>query len=51
MENLYGLTYFPWGNSKLVADDEIRKKYIKALQSADAGELGPLISFAQWSDQ
>ncbi len=50
MEKLYSLAYFPWGNSKLVADDEIRKTYIKALQHADQGEMGPLMSFAQWSD-
>ena len=50
MEKIYGLSYFPWGNSNLVANDEIRKRYIEALKKADAGETHDLIIFAKWSE-
>ena len=35
-----------WGANLGVSRDELRQRYIAALRAADAGDLGPLISFA-----
>lgn len=47
LEKLYDQNYFNWGGSSLVKNDELRKKYIASLKSADKGSLEALIAFAQ----
>lgn len=46
MESVFNLSPFSWHRSTIVKADTIRKKYIKALKSADAGDINPLIQFA-----
>lgn len=36
-----------WGSGNLVAVDELRKRYVTALQSADREDIGPLMAFAR----
>jgi Fic-DOC domain mobile mystery protein B len=38
---------FSWGSSYLVKEDNVRKAYLKALKSADRGELKPLLLFSR----
>ena len=38
---------FSWGGRRLTNTSELRSSYISALQSADKGDLGPLIEFAR----
>ena len=38
---------FSWGSSSLVKEDNARKSYLKALKSADRGELKPLLLFSR----
>jgi hypothetical protein len=38
---------FSWGSSYLVKEDNVRKSYLKALKSADCGELKPLLLFSR----
>jgi Fic-DOC domain mobile mystery protein B len=38
---------FSWGSSYLVKEDNVRKAYLKALKSADRGELNPLLLFSR----
>ena len=46
---LYGheLPRLTWGNSDLTNENDVRKEYITALRSADAGDFAPLIAFAR----
>jgi hypothetical protein len=36
---------FEWGRGSLVAANELRARYIAALQAADAGDCQPLLVF------
>jgi len=47
MEHVFGLEAFNWHRSAPYSPQEIRKKYIYALQCADEGMIDPLIEFAQ----
>ncbi len=47
MESVFGKEIFSWHQSNMVKADSIRKKYIKALQKADNGDIKPLIDFAK----
>ena len=47
LEKLYLIKYFTWSSSNLVKANEIREKYIKALQQADNQNYEPLIAFAK----
>jgi len=38
---------YSWGSSSLVKEDNARKSYLKALKSADRGELKPLLLFSR----
>lgn len=42
-----GATMFSWGASSLTTEGETRRAYIKALQSADRGDIKPLLAFAR----
>ncbi len=47
MESIFGENIFSWHHSDMVKADETRKIYIKALKSADNGNIKPLLEFAQ----
>ena len=47
LEKLYQTKYFTWSGGNLVKANEIREKYIKALQQADNQNYEPLIVFAK----
>lgn len=47
VEKIFDGTYFSWGGSELITDNEIRKRYIHALQEADRGSYDSLIAFAR----
>lgn len=47
LEKLYQTKYFTWSSSNLIKANEIREKYIKALQQADNQNYEPLIEFAK----
>ncbi|MFO7699155.1 MAG: mobile mystery protein B [Acidimicrobiia bacterium] len=36
-----------WGSDLDVPTDELRRRYLSALRTADTGDLGPLVSFAR----
>ena len=38
---------FSWGKTTLQDPGEVRQRYIKALQTADAHDIGPLLVFAR----
>ena len=38
---------FEWGRGSLVAANELRARYISALQAADAGDCQPLLAFLE----
>lgn len=38
---------FEWGRGSLVATNELRARYIAALQAADAGDFRPLLAFLE----
>lgn len=38
---------FSWGKTNLQDAGEVRQRYIKALQTADAHDIGPLLEFAR----
>lgn len=42
-----GQERFSWGSTQLRDADDIRRRYIDALQAADNQDLGPLIEFAR----
>ena len=46
MESIFDQEPFTWGQTNLVKANETRKMYIKALQKADAGDISPLLDFA-----
>ena len=47
MTKLFNKPYFTWGHSNLVKANEVREKYINALQEADNQNFAPLIAFAK----
>jgi Fic-DOC domain mobile mystery protein B len=47
MESIFGGEIFNWHKSNMIKANKIRKKYIKALQDADNGNIAPLIHFAK----
>lgn len=47
IESIFKQDVFTWHQSNMVKADDIRKKYIKALQKADNGNIKPLITFAK----
>ena len=42
-----GRPMFTWGRDEIVAAGEVRRRYIAALQAADAKDLGPLLAFVR----
>lgn len=38
---------FAWGSADLVRAGDFRRRYIDALQAADAQDIGPLLAFAR----
>ncbi len=42
-----GRDAFSWGSNLQVPTEELRQRYIAALRSADAGDVGELVSFAR----
>ena len=38
---------FTWGAGNLVADGEVRQRYLAALRAADAKDYGPLLAFVR----
>ncbi|PID91000.1 MAG: cell filamentation protein Fic, partial [Bacteroidetes bacterium] len=47
LEDVLGKTRFSWGSSDLTNAGNARNEYIKALRSADNGDLEPLKSFVR----
>lgn len=41
----FGEPPFTWGEGDLIADGEVRSRYIAALRAADARDYGPLLNF------
>ena len=46
MQFIFSKEPFNWQRSNMVKADRIRTTYIQALQSADKGNIGPLVEFA-----
>jgi Fic-DOC domain mobile mystery protein B len=46
-KNRCGVAAFTWGSANLSDQGEDRDRYIRALQSADAGDYAPLIAFVR----
>lgn len=46
-EKIFGAAPFSWGSQNQVQPNETREIYIKALQSADQGDVQPLLDFAR----
>jgi hypothetical protein len=42
-----GQPRFSWGSQSLVDAGDTRKRYIAALQAADARDIAPLLAFAR----
>ena len=42
-----GYEMLPWGKANLTKEGDVRRAYIKSLQVADAGDIEPLVAFAQ----
>ncbi|HFX17856.1 MAG TPA: cell filamentation protein Fic, partial [Flavobacteriales bacterium] len=47
MTIIFGQEFFSWHQSNMVAPDEVRQAYIKALKQADKGHIKPLLDFAK----
>jgi Fic-DOC domain mobile mystery protein B len=43
----HGAKRFSWGAGNLVADGEVRQRYLAALRAADARDYGPLLAFVR----
>lgn len=43
----HGVARFTWGAGNLVADGEIRQRYLAALRAADARDYAPLLAFVR----
>jgi Fic-DOC domain mobile mystery protein B len=46
IEHLGG-TCFSWGGGKIMGVSQLRERYVAALRSADAHDIGPLLAFAR----
>lgn len=46
-EKIFGNQVFSWGESKISASGELRRKYLEALRKADQGQYHDLIAFAR----
>ena len=42
-----GASRFSWGAGNLLADGEVRQRYLLALRAADARDYGPLLAFVR----
>ncbi len=42
-----GASRFSWGAGNLVADGDVRQRYLAALRAADARDYGPLLAFVR----
>lgn len=47
IESIFGKELFSWNQSYMIKADDTRKRYIKALQEGDKGNIHPLIMFAR----
>lgn len=47
IESIFGKEVFSWHHSNMVKADEIRKKYIAAIQKGDKGDINALLAFAR----
>lgn len=47
ISHIFNKPVFSWGSSNLVKQGEVRKQYIDAIQSADKGNILPLLYFAR----
>lgn len=47
IEKVFKREVFSWNRSNMVRPDHIRREYIKAIQQADQGVIGPLLQFAR----
>ncbi|MCQ3923449.1 MAG: mobile mystery protein B [Rhodocyclaceae bacterium] len=43
----HGAARFSWGAGNLVADGEVRQRYLAALRAADGKDYGPLLAFVR----
>jgi hypothetical protein len=43
----HGAPRFTWGAGNLVANGEVRQRYLAALRAADAKDYGPLLAFVR----
>ena len=42
-----GAERFTWGAADLIAEGEVRKRYLQALRAADAKDYEPLLAFVR----
>ena len=42
-----GASRFSWGAGNLLADSDVRQRYLAALRAADARDYGPLLAFVR----
>jgi Fic-DOC domain mobile mystery protein B len=47
ISHVFNKKIFSWGHSNLIKPSENRKRYLKAVYEADAGNINPLIKFAR----
>jgi hypothetical protein len=47
LAKLQGRPEFTWGGADIVAQGNIRRGYIEALQAADKNDIEPLLTFAR----
>ena len=47
LQESLGRKAFTWGINREVDPEELRNEYIAAIHSADAGDIGPLLTFAR----
>jgi len=47
VEHEFGRPVFTWGAATLTRPGQARGTYVSALRSADAGDIGPLVTFAR----
>ncbi|MBN1251204.1 MAG: mobile mystery protein B [Bacteroidales bacterium] len=47
ISHVFGKKVFSWSSSNLVAQSDVRKKYLDAIYKADKGNIEPLLNFAR----
>ncbi|MDP8265667.1 MAG: mobile mystery protein B [Candidatus Aceula meridiana] len=47
LKTIFNAPCFTWGSVNLIQQDSARKRYVSALQSADAGDFRPLLDFVR----